>query len=108
LLAAYQYDIDLSRASIVAHDGTTRDGKQVQIKATQGDRVGLRSNPDYLLVLQLKSNGTTEEIYNGPGQPVWDNAGKLQKNGQRPISVAKLRKLFEGISLEARLPRMRT
>jgi hypothetical protein len=105
VLAAYQYDIDLFYASRETHDGKTRDGKQVQIKATQRNQVGLRSKPDYLLVLQINSNGTSEEIFNGPGELAWNNVGKPQKNGQRSISVAKLRKLSETIQGSDRVPK---
>jgi hypothetical protein len=34
-----------------------------------------------------------EVVYDGPGESVWQNAGKIQKNGQRTISISKLRKI---------------
>ena len=54
--------------------------------------------PDYLIVIKLVSDGSWEEVYNGPGKPVWDNAGKIQKNGQRPISLSKLKCLMNSVN----------
>jgi len=108
VFAEYYYEIRLSPASMETHDGVTSDGKHVQIKATQGERIGLRSRPDYLLVLKILPSGTCEEIYNGPGQLAWNNTGKLMKNGQRSISLTKLRELFRQIPIEFRLSRLHT
>ena len=65
----------------------------MQIKATQTDRIAISSEPERLIVIKLHRDGSWEEIYNGSGAVAWNNAGKLQKNGQRPISLAKLRAL---------------
>ena len=46
-----------------------------------------------LIVLKVISPEEAEIIYDGPGEPVWTNAGNVQKNGQRRISLSKLRKL---------------
>jgi hypothetical protein len=32
-----------------------------------------------------------EIVYDGPGQLVWDSAGKMGKNGQQVISIPRLR-----------------
>jgi hypothetical protein len=104
VLAAHRYGLALLPASAEGHDARARDGRLIQIKATQGTMVGLRTKPQHLLVLRLNRDGTAEEIYNGPGAAVWRAAGKMQKNGQRPIGVAKLRVLMaEGAEAE-RLP----
>jgi hypothetical protein len=108
VLAAYYYDLKLAPSSMQGHDADTTDGIHVEIKTTQRKQIGLRSESPYLLVLQLQSNGTVIEIYNGPGKPAWDSAGKLQKNGQRPISITTLQKLMEQIPQEATLPKVRT
>jgi hypothetical protein len=36
-----------------------------------------------------------EIAYDGPGEPAWAAAGKLQKNGQRTIRLSKLKQLSE-------------
>src|SRR5688500_5485125 len=70
--AAYYYGLELLTASTECHDATSRDGKRlVQVKATQGTRVGIRAEPVHLLVLLLARDGTVEEVYNGPGAPAW-------------------------------------
>jgi len=97
VLAAHYYDLELMPASVVAHDATTRDGRHVQIKATQVDRVALRADCDWLLVLTLDAQGGFDEIYNGPGAPVWAAAGRMQSNGQRSISLSKLRALNSAV-----------
>jgi hypothetical protein len=43
-----------------------------------------------LVVLRVISPEEAEIVYDGPGAPAWDSAGKLCKNGQRVISLARL------------------
>lgn len=105
VLASHYYDLELLPCSTECHDAQTRDGRLVQVKATQGDRVALRAQPDHLLVIQLQKDGTIVEIYNGPGSIAWENAGKKQQNGQSPISVSTLRRLMTSVTSEQRLPR---
>jgi hypothetical protein len=90
VLAAYYYSLELLPASAEVHDALTEDGRLVQIKATQVKSIGLRSEPDHLLVIRILPNGEFEEVYNGPGDLPWKNAGKIQSNGQRQISLSKL------------------
>lgn len=106
VLAAHNYGLSLLPASYETHDATTDDGKLVQVKATQGSYIGISSEPDYLLVLKILQNGQCEEVYNGPGKLVWDNAGKMQKNGHRPLTVSKLRKLMDSVPEDQRLPKV--
>lgn len=105
VLAAYHYDLELLPASAERHDAISKCGTQVQIKATQSRTIGLRSKPDHLIVLRLLKDGTNEEIYNGPGAVAWSHAGKLQKNGQRAIGIAKFTELMIDVSEEKRLQR---
>ena len=86
------------------HDAKTNDGRLAQIKTTQGKSVGLRSEPDYLLVLKLSAKGSIDDVYNGPGAPAWRAAGKTQSNGQRAIGTAKLNKLMADVPNHDRIP----
>ena len=104
VLAAYHYDLELLPASTETHDAVACDGTMVQIKATQGRSVGIRSEPQHLLVLKILRDGSTEEIFNGPGRVAWKNAGRMQKNGQRQITISKLRQLMTAISNSDRIP----
>ena len=103
-LAASYYGLELFPASVETHDAKAADGRLVQIKATQISRISLSSEPQWLLVLRIHRNGTFSEEYNGPGYLAWEHCGKMQKNGQRPISLAKLRILQAEVPDSARLP----
>lgn len=106
-LAAYHYDLQLLPPSTVGQDAMK--GKlAVEIKATQGSRIALRSEPVHLLVLKLRrpSEHVTppytqlfEEIYNGPGKPVWDLVRDRPRpsNGQYQVSLHRLKRLMKGI-----------
>lgn len=104
VLAKHDFDLELLPASTETHDAKSSSGALVQIKATQGTSVGMRSEPEHLLVLELSSeDGTHTTIYNGPGALAWQNAGKMQSNGQRFISVKKLAELMKQVPTEQRL-----
>lgn len=102
-LAASYYGLELFPASAETHDAKAADGRLVQIKATQISRISLSSEPQWLLVLRIHRNGTFSEEYNGPGKLAWEHCGKMQKNGQRPISLAKLRILQAEVPDSVRL-----
>lgn len=93
ILAAYAFDLELSRSSTKGHDAATGDGKKVEIKLTGGTKSGaLRSKPHFLIVLQLDDSGV-KVVYNGPGAKPWENCAKEQRNGQFTVSLSKLRAL---------------
>lgn len=103
-IAEYYYRVVLSNASAYCHDGVC-DGKNVQIKATQGSRIALSSEPEYLLVLRINRDGTFEEQYNGPGSKPWELVAHKPrpKNGQYQLSLSALRKLMDNVSDEEKL-----
>ena len=98
--AAEKYGLSLLEASSEKHDARSANGRLIQIKITQTDRVSIYSEPDYLIVMKMKHDGTIEEVYNGKGSAPWENAGKVQKNGQRSISLRKLVSLNAAVSSE--------
>ena len=91
--AAEKYNLKLLPESSRTHDAINNDGQRVQIKVTHGKKIGLYDEPDNLLVLQVQRDGTFSEVYYGLGKAPWENTGKVQKNGQRYITIARLRKL---------------
>ena len=93
VIVAEHYGLTLLPNSTKTHDACSKDKKLVQIKATQVKGVSISSEPDYIIVIKLLPDGSWEEIYNGPGKPVWDSAGKMQKNGHRSIPLNKLNNL---------------
>lgn len=96
VIAAHDYDLILLETSAKTHDAQ-KGSKQIQIKATQGKSVAMYGKPEHLIVLKILKDGKTEEIYNGPGKLPWENAGKLQKNGQRSISLSRLIVLMKNV-----------
>jgi hypothetical protein len=93
VVAAYAFSLTLLPASNAIHDAQSPDGRLVQIKLTGGTGgVSLYSEPQHLLVLQLRATRFVT-VYNGRGSVAWENCGRPQKNGQRTVSLAKLRKL---------------
>lgn len=104
VIAAYMFDLGLVRASSQAHDALAGDGRRVEIKLTQGKSAAIRHPPDHLLVLHRPKGGPVRVVYNGPGDAPWEQAGKMQSNGQRTISLRKLEGLDRLVAAEARLP----
>jgi hypothetical protein len=103
VIAAHRYKLTLRPSSNAAHDAIASNGTKVEIKATQGKRVALRAEPEHLIVLQLSKDGTSREVYNGPGPEVWAACSPMGKNGQRGISLTRLRELMAAVPHAARL-----
>lgn len=105
VIAAHRYGLNLRKQSAKGFDAYSSSGLKVEIKATQSNTgVALRHPPEHLIVLQLHRNGQATEVYNGPGAQVWMAAGTMQSNGQRAISLSKLRLLQSSVSREQALP----
>lgn len=104
VLASHYYALELLPCSTECHDAKTSDGRLVQVKATQGKSVALRAEPDFLLVIALRRDGSIDEVYNGPGREPWQSAGRPRTNGQRPLSLSRLRTLARSVSREDRIP----
>ena len=104
-LAAYHYELELMPASSPGVDAV-KNGRNIEIKATQGQRIAIRSGPEHLLVLRLDREGGFSEVYNGPGDLVWKEfQGKATpSNGQYQISLSRLAALMRRVSPELRLP----
>lgn len=103
VLAADRYELELLRTGAATHDARAVDGTLVQIKTTQAKAIGLRSEPEHLLVVALDAQGAITEVYNGPGRLAWGTAGKKQQNGQKAIGLGRLRSLMAQVPLSARL-----
>ncbi|MDF1857269.1 hypothetical protein [Pseudooceanicola sp.] len=105
--AAYMFDLDLNPASTLGHDARSRDGRNVEIKLTQGRGVAIRHEPEHLIVLHRPMGGPMKVIFNGPGAIPWAASGNMQKNGQRPISLFRLSFLSNEVADHDRLPVLR-
>jgi hypothetical protein len=107
VIAAAIFDLELLVGSTESHDARASDGRLVQIKLTQSVAIGLRSCPQHLLVLAMNEHGRFSIPYNGPGQPAWEIAGRPQKNGQRQVTLPRLRRIDQRTPLSAKLPIVR-
>lgn len=90
VVAAEALGLTLYPNSNPVHDAYDADGNDVQIKMTAGKSISLYADCNRLVVLKVTSSEEAEIVYDGSGAPVWAAAGKVQKNGQRSISLAKL------------------
>ena len=72
------------------HDAYDANG-DVQIKITAGSSIAMYAICDRLVVVRVVSPEEAEIIYDGSGKPAWEKAGKKGKNGQRVISLSRLR-----------------
>ncbi len=104
--AAYHYDLELLQASSPGVDAI-KNGIGVEIKATQGSRIGIRSEPEHLLVLKLDKKGGFSEIYNGPGSLVWQEVAEkpMPRNGQYQVSLYKLKNLMASVPADKKIAR---
>ena len=74
------------------HDAYDEHG-DVQIKMTAGTSVAMYGTCRRLVVLRIMSPEEAEIVFDGPGDLVWSSARKPGTNGQRVVSLAKLRGL---------------
>ncbi|WP_155957859.1 DUF6998 domain-containing protein [Fodinicurvata sediminis] len=107
VVAAYMFDLELMPASNFGYDAIAADGRQVELKLTQGTVVGFRHQAEHIIVLYRSSAGPVQVAYNGPGEQVWRAAGSMQRNGARQISVKRLRSLDESLPENEKLPLLR-
>jgi len=92
VIAAEALGLTLHPNSHPCHDAYDANGN-VQIKLTAGKSISLYAECERLVVLKIVSASEAELVYDGPGDVVWANAGKLQKNGQRTIRLSTLGRL---------------
>ena len=107
VVAAYMFDLTLNPASTAGYDAVAPDGRRVEVKLTQGGAIGLREEPEHLVVLQRPKGSVLRVVYNGPGGPAWQRAGRMQRNGQRRIGLTTLLGIAESIGSVERLPLVR-
>ncbi|MDC7808258.1 hypothetical protein PQS31_15690 [Luteimonas sp BLCC-B24] len=95
---------DVSQAK---HDGVTPDGRLVQVKATFKESLTFKSIPDFYLGFKLHPNGDYEEIYNGPGELIYERYSHRKGIGKALLSfpVAELRKISATVPADHRIAR---
>jgi hypothetical protein len=103
VIAADHFGLTLHGMSKAGHDAVDADGNEVQIKLTAGASVSLFAECVRLIVLRIVSPEQAEIVYDGPGAPIWTAAGSMQKNGQRKISLTKMRAISNDKGREEKL-----
>jgi len=97
ILVEGAYDLTLFDRLAKHHDGTTSDGRLVQIKATMQNTLTFPVDhvPDYYLGIKIKSDGTFDEIFNGPGSIVakYISNRKPTKTNLHSVPISSLSKL---------------
>lgn len=92
VVAAEALSLTLYPMSHAGHDAYDANG-DVQIKMTAGKSVAMYAECARLVVILVVSSEEAEIVYDGHGAPAWGCTGKIQKNGQRVVSLTKLRAL---------------
>ena len=92
VIAEQALGLTLYPMSQPGHDAFDANG-DVQIKMTAGTSVGMYATCKRLVVLRVVTPAEAEIVYDGPGGLAWDKARKEGKNGQRVVSLSKLRKI---------------
>ena len=92
IVAAEALGLKLYPMSQRGHDAYDSDG-DVQIKLTGARGISMYGESDRLIVLQIVDPTHAQIVYDGPGAPAWNAAGPMRKNGQRWLSLAKLKSL---------------
>jgi hypothetical protein len=86
--------LSLATSSNKGYDVVDAQGNKVEIKTTTGRSSNLSAagtEATRLVVVILDRTGEASIAFDGPAQVVWDLAGPAQKNGQRRVSLSKLR-----------------
>ncbi|UCJ16024.1 hypothetical protein K5Q02_19740 [Pseudomonas sp. MM211] len=107
VIAELEYDMAVHEVSQPRHDGVASDGKLVQVKATFKNFLTFRTVPDYYLGFRLHPNGEYEEIFNGPGQIIYDRYIHRKGIGLSLLSfpISELRKLSKSVPTHQRIAR---
>jgi hypothetical protein len=95
IYAARALGLRLETASNAGFDAVDGQGHRVEIKTTTRSSISLSASgtlAERLIVVQLNAEtGAAQIVYDGDAAVAWDIAGKPQKNGQRSLSLSKLR-----------------
>jgi hypothetical protein len=107
VIAALEYDVILHDTILPGHDGVTSDGRSVQIKATFQKHLTFRTTPDLYLGFKLFHDGTYREIYNGPGELIYNKYAHRKGIGASLLSfpISDLEALSKEIEDSRRVPK---
>ena len=101
VVAAEALGLTLHPGSHPGHDAYNANGN-VQIKMRAGKSIAMYATCERLVVLRVISPEEAEIVYDGPGEPAWASAGKMGKNGQKVISLSRLRTLDHSLNVKVK------
>jgi hypothetical protein len=108
-IAVFEYGVELHPASHPGTDGVV-NGREVQIKATQGTVVAVKkpSGEDLLLVIKIDRNGSWETVYAGAAGLVWDSLNHKEESYLRvkTISLKRLKVLQHSLNEKDVIPKV--
>jgi len=96
VIARDRCNLRLMPPATEGYDAIDCRNRCVEIKATTRNAVSLSASgtkAQRLVVVQINEDGDAEIVYDGPTAPAREAAGKVQKNGQRRISISTLKRL---------------
>jgi hypothetical protein len=93
VIAREAFGFELYPPSMRGRDAKCNTRGDVEVKITAGKSVALRQACNHLIVLRVESPQEAVIVYDGPGAGIWEESGKTASNGQRKVSLAKLRRL---------------
>jgi hypothetical protein len=107
VIAELEYDLEIDVVSEALHDGTTSDGRRVQVKATFQNQLTFKGGYDLYLGLKLFQNGTFQEVYNGPGDVIAKRFAHRMGMGKVLLSfpISELAKLQSEVREQDRVRR---
>jgi hypothetical protein len=102
------YDLQIFEDMKKQHDAESSDGRLVQIKATMKKSLTFPADhvPNYYLGVQVHSDGTFTEVFNGPGAIAWEAVkGRARpKTNLHSVSIGALAKLQARVASHNRIP----
>jgi hypothetical protein len=93
VVARETFGSELREPSNKHHDARCSLRGDVEVKITAGKSISMRGPCNHLIVLKVISPQYAEIIFDGSGIGLWQDAGETASNGQRRVSLAKLRRL---------------
>jgi len=112
ILVEEHYDVLLFEGMSPHHDGESKDGRKVQIKATMKENLTFPADhiPEYFLGIKINRDGSFVEVFNGPGAVAAKAVGgrKHPKTNLHAISIRALAELSRAVNAEERIPRRAT
>jgi hypothetical protein len=112
ILTEEYYDVSLYEGMSHHHDGVSRDGRKVQIKATMKESLTFPADhiPDYYLGIKINRDGSLVEVFNGPGSAAAKaiERRKHSKTNLHSISIRVLAELSTKVKAEERIPHRAT